>query len=131
MSTIAERFKEIRLNKRMTQAEYANSLEIKRQVVANIEIGHSKPTIDIVQKCIEEFNVNANWLLAGVGEMFIPQIDDENPQLEKMPCFRRAFIGGVSVYWGKYITHLALLLIFQKVFFRLLHKQKLKLSVLG
>ena len=84
MSTIAERFKEIRLNKRMTQAEYANSLEIKRQVVANIEIGHSKPTIDIVQKCIEEFNVNANWLLAGVGEMFIPQIDDENPELEKV-----------------------------------------------
>lgn len=67
----------------MTQAEYANSLEIKRQVVANIEIGHSKPTIDIVQKCIEEFNVNANWLLTGKGDVYNDVQEELSPDMEK------------------------------------------------
>lgn len=85
MSTIAERFKEIRTSKGWrSQAIMADQLDMTRQAIANVEAGNNNPSIDTINKLIVEFNINANWLIAGVGEMFIPQIDDENPQLQKV-----------------------------------------------
>lgn len=78
MSTIAERFKEIRKEKRITQAEYAEVLGISRQVVANTEAGNNNPAIDTINKLITEFNVNANWLIAGIGEPFLETPEDDD-----------------------------------------------------
>ncbi len=81
METISERLKYIRIEKRFTQAELAELLQIKRQTIANIESGNSNPSIDFISKLIENLNVNANWLIAGVGKPFNPpkfeDVEDE------------------------------------------------------
>lgn len=70
MDTISERLKFIRNEKRFSQAE-----------LANVEIGRNNPSIDFISKLIENLNVNANWLIAGVGKPFNPpkfeDIEDE------------------------------------------------------
>lgn len=81
MDTISERLKFIRIEKRFTQAELADLLQIKRQTIANIESGNNNPSIDFISKLIENLNVNANWLIAGVGKPFNPpkfeDVEDE------------------------------------------------------
>ena len=81
METISERLKYIRIEKRFTQAELAELLQIKRQTISNIESGNNNPSIDFISKLIENLNVNANWLIAGVGKPFNPpkfeDVEDE------------------------------------------------------
>ncbi len=72
MSNIAERLKELRIEKRITQAEIAEQLGVKRQTIANIECGKNNPTIELIENLIKTLNVNANWLIAGVGTPFNP-----------------------------------------------------------
>lgn len=82
MTTIAERFKEIRMFKNWrTQSNMADELGIKRQAVANVEAGNNNPSIDTINKLIVEFNVNANWLIAGIGEPFLEN-KEEKQKLE-------------------------------------------------
>lgn len=81
MDTISERLKFIRIEKRFTQSELADLLQIKRQTIANIESGNNNPSIDFISKLIKHLNVNANWLIAGVGKPFNPpkfeDVEDE------------------------------------------------------
>lgn len=83
METISERLKFIRIEKRFTQAELAELLQIKRQTIANIESGNNNPSIDFIYKLINHLNVNANWLIAGVGQPFNPaKFEDVQDELE-------------------------------------------------
>lgn len=83
METISERLKFIRIEKRFTQAELAELLQIKRQTIANIESGNNNPSIDFINKLINHLNVNANWLIAGVGQPFNPEkFEDVQDELE-------------------------------------------------
>lgn len=50
MDTISERLKFIRNEKRFSQAELANLLDITKQAVANVEIGRNNPSIDFISK---------------------------------------------------------------------------------
>lgn len=78
MTTIAERFKEIRMLKNWrTQSNMADELGIKRQAVANVEAGNNNPSIETINKLVTEFNVNANWLIAGIGEPFLETPEDD------------------------------------------------------
>ncbi len=84
MSTIAERFKKIRsLKGWRTQNDMAEQLGLKRQAVANVEAGNNNPSIETIIKLIIDFNINANWLLAGIGEPFMNEINEElSPEME-------------------------------------------------
>lgn len=70
MSDLAERLKEIRKTKSLTQQELGQILGVSKQAVANIESGHNKPSIEFISKLIENLNINSNWFLIGQGEMF-------------------------------------------------------------
>lgn len=83
MTTIADRFKDIRANKRLTQAALAEMLEVKKQAISNIEGGYNYPSIELIIKLIETFNINANWLLTGKGDVYIEASDELSPELEK------------------------------------------------
>lgn len=70
MSTIPEKFKSIRQEKQLTQQGLADLLSVKKQNISNIENGHQKPTFELMKKLIEQLNINANWLIANIGNMF-------------------------------------------------------------
>ncbi len=66
------RLKELRKALNLTQQEMADRLGIKRNTLANYEIGRNEPIDAVLLLIVKEFNVNENWLRTGEGEMFKP-----------------------------------------------------------
>ncbi len=65
-----KRIKQIRQNLGLTQARFAERLNITQNYVAVIEIGQRTPSERTLADICREFNVNRHWLETGEGEMF-------------------------------------------------------------
>lgn len=65
-----DRLKLLRSTLGLTQEKFAERLNIKRNTVANYEIGRNVPIDAVVSLICKEFNVNEDWLRNGSGEMF-------------------------------------------------------------
>lgn len=68
---IAEKFKKIRKEKELTQQSLADIVSVSKQNIANIEGNLQMPSINLIKRLIEILNINANWLIADKGSMFI------------------------------------------------------------
>ena len=64
------RIKELRKALGLTQQEFADKLGIKRNTIAQYEIGRNEPIDAVVTLLCREFRVNETWLRTGEGEMF-------------------------------------------------------------
>ena len=65
-----ERIRALRKALGLTQEKFAEKLHIKRNTLANYEIGRNEPIDAVVTLICEKFNVNEDWLRSGNGEMF-------------------------------------------------------------
>lgn len=65
-----ERLKKIRKNLDLTQQNFAERLGVKRNTVAQWELGINSLTDQVVTSICREFDVNEEWLRNGTGEMF-------------------------------------------------------------
>lgn len=83
MSTIAERLKQIRKNKGMTQAELGEFLGVTKQAIANVECGKNNPSIDMIYRLIEILSINANWFITGKGDVYNKVSLEFTPETEK------------------------------------------------
>ena len=70
--TIGERIRKIRKELNLTQQEFASRIGMKRNSIAQIEIGRNTSDQTIFSIC-REFNVNELWLKTGNGSMFNPE----------------------------------------------------------
>lgn len=75
---IGKRLKKIRQDKGFTQELFGEKLDVSKQAIANIESNHSNPSIPLLCKLIENFNVNINWLLHETGSMYLDSIETSN-----------------------------------------------------
>lgn len=66
-----ERIKKIRKTLDLTQQKLADRLGVKRNTVAQWELGINSLTDAVVNSICREFGVDENWLRTGEGEMFI------------------------------------------------------------
>ena len=71
-----ERLKKLRRTLDLTQQEFADKIGIKRNTMAQYEIGRNEPIDAVIISICREFNVNENWLRTGKGDMFNSS-DDE------------------------------------------------------
>ena len=69
-NSIGFRIRKIRSEKKLTQDEFSNIIGVKQANLSHIENKGLKITIDILNKIISNFDVDANWLLSGKGEMY-------------------------------------------------------------
>jgi len=67
---IGFRIKQIRNEKSLTQDEFSTILRIKQANLSHIENKGSKISVDILDKIISNFDINADWLFSGEGKMF-------------------------------------------------------------
>lgn len=71
-----DRIKELRKEHlKLTQAEFGERLGVSRSVIKNIELNAlARPDqkLSLYKLICSEFNVNEEWLLDGVGPMFVP-----------------------------------------------------------
>lgn len=71
MSTMAERIKEVRKEKKYTQAEFGKRIGVAGNTVTGYENNIRKPSDAVIISICREFNVNEEWLRTGQGEMFL------------------------------------------------------------
>ncbi|MCM1338897.1 MAG: helix-turn-helix domain-containing protein [Muribaculaceae bacterium] len=69
--TYVYRLKQIRINKGFSTFDMAQFVNMPEEKLLNIEAGSEQLSVGLIIKLINELNVNANWLLAGIGEMFL------------------------------------------------------------
>lgn len=78
-----ERIRKLRRTLDLTQQEFADRIGIKRNTIANYEIGRNDPVDSVIALICREFNVNETWLRTGEGEMFVQKKDDALTELSK------------------------------------------------
>lgn len=66
---IGKRIKQVRQFHRVTQAEMAFRLSITKQTLSRYETGERIPDALWIQKFLNIYEVDANWLLTGCGKM--------------------------------------------------------------
>ena len=66
-----DRIRELRKNLGMTQQEFADKIGVKRNTIANYEVGRNEPIDAVLSLICREFSVNEDWLRTGNGEMFV------------------------------------------------------------
>lgn len=74
-----DRIKKIRKELDLTQQKFADKLSVKRNTVAQWELGINALTDQVINSICREFNVNENWLRNGGSDndMFIKLSEDE------------------------------------------------------
>lgn len=82
------RIKALRKELGLTQEKFADRLSMKRNTIANYEIGRNEPIDAVISLICREFNVNEEWLRTGKGgpdNMFTKTSkDDEFTRAAKM-----------------------------------------------
>jgi transcriptional regulator with XRE-family HTH domain len=74
---ISARIEKVIEDKKLNPNLFANELGIKTTVIYNILKNRNKPGFDLLLKICGKYNVNANWLLTGEGEMYLGSISND------------------------------------------------------
>lgn len=72
-----ERIKEIREKLGLTQQEFADNLNLKRQTIASYESGNIRPGNSTLLLICQVFGINKDWLENGFGEMYIKRTKNQ------------------------------------------------------
>jgi len=96
---ISEQLKIIRKSKNMTQAEFAESLQVATATIASIENGSRDMPKNLMRSLINKFGIDGNWLLIGKGEMFSPTGTAIAPAHAKIPLLRQTVSCGRGQSW--------------------------------
>ncbi len=96
---ISEQLKIIRKSKNMTQAEFAESLQVATATIASIENGSRDMPKNLMRSLVNKFGIDGNWLLIGKGEMFSPTGTAIAPAHAKIPLLRQTVSCGRGQSW--------------------------------
>lgn len=77
------RIKEVREAKGLSQAEFAEMLNLKRNSISLIEVGKRNPSDRTIIDICNKFNVSEEWLRTGMGKMFVETPSSTMDQLKK------------------------------------------------
>ena len=97
-----DRLRLLRKSLKMTQQTFANKIGLKRNTVANYEIGNVSPSDRTIADICREFDANEIWLRTGEGEMFVEKSRDEEIAafmgnvMKGEPDFRRKLVAVLS-----------------------------------
>lgn len=71
MKEFRRRLKTVRKSLKLRQQDMSDHLSIPLSTISKYELGLIKPGTDVLAKISEKYNINLNWLLNGIGEMFL------------------------------------------------------------
>lgn len=69
--TLGDRLKVVRKYLELNQEEVSQKLQITNQTLSRYEKGTRFPDSQFLRRFGSMFNVNANWLLYGIGDLFL------------------------------------------------------------
>lgn len=98
-----DRIKELRKNKKLTQAEFGKRIGVKGNTITTYENGSRVPSEAVIKSICRVFNVNEDWLRTGQGDPYIQLSRDEelaeffgNVMKGEDPDFRRRLLSVMS-----------------------------------
>ncbi|MEZ6855009.1 XRE family transcriptional regulator [Halodesulfovibrio aestuarii] len=62
---------------RLEQQEFGQVGRVKKTTFSNYVLGNSQPKMESLALWVDTYNINANWLLIGEGEMFRSNAEDK------------------------------------------------------
>lgn len=77
--SIGDRLKLLREEAGLSQTDIAGEIGRSQQTWGAYEAGDSTPPVSVIQKLLVRFEVNAQWLLTGVGGMEKPASKEDEP----------------------------------------------------
>lgn len=77
METINERITFLRKHLHLSQVKFAEQIGTSRDVIANIDNNRNTPSPIVISSICREFHVSRAWLEDGIGEMLLPEDEDE------------------------------------------------------
>lgn len=80
---VGKRIKEIRKTNNFSQTEFAEILEIAQGGVSEMEKGGTMPGGVLITKICQRFNIDANWLLMGIGTYARDGVGNLNKDIKK------------------------------------------------
>lgn len=88
---IGKRITECREKLGERQGEFAASAGISRSYLSKVETGVQQPSFDMIYKLVTNRNISIDWLITGIGQMFlIPddhifnKLDDEDIEIMEL-----------------------------------------------
>lgn len=83
MVTMGARIKQVRNELHLKQEDFAKHFGFSRAFLSAIEKDKSKLSVDNLTKLLVDFNVSINFILAGIGDVFVKK-EDESKKIETM-----------------------------------------------
>lgn len=81
MTTMNTRLKQFLSAENITQAQFADKLNVVRASVSHILAGRNNPSYDFLKALLENYpNLNTDWLFFGKGKMYKEAQTDPIPQ---------------------------------------------------
>ena len=77
IDSVNARVRELRERLGMTQTEFGRKLSLNRGIINNYEQGVTKVRESIIDLICIVYNVNREWLINGIGDMFPPEQEDD------------------------------------------------------
>lgn len=68
--TSNSRIKELRKSMKLSQQAFADELGVSRSYLGNIEMEICEPSYNFLRSLVDTYNVNINWILKGMGDMY-------------------------------------------------------------
>lgn len=95
-----DRLKLLRERKNLTQAELAKELQIGRASISNYELGTRIPSIGVLNKICEYFNVSTDYLTGNddynlersIPNSYLYKIRLDQLNLQKMNCYPKTLM---------------------------------------
>ena len=69
----------------LKSSELADNIGVNRATISHILSGRNKPSVDFFQKLLSAYsNLNANWVITGMGYMHTKKEDEEVKSCKKI-----------------------------------------------
>jgi SOS-response transcriptional repressor LexA len=100
-----ERLKAARETIGVNQSQFASTLGVAPSFISGIERDKKDVSRELLQKLLEKYQININWLLTGEGEMFLQkqekslEIAQKSGEGYKVPLLRQKVSCGPGVEW--------------------------------
>ena len=88
---IGLRIQIVRKKLNLLQKDFASSLDISNASLSEMEAGNAKPRFELIYNITKRYNVNLNYLLHGVGDIFMPNEISQQGTFEITPSHRAFF----------------------------------------
>jgi transcriptional regulator with XRE-family HTH domain len=83
---IGQRFTCFRATLGKTQIRLASELKVNQSTIAYIESGKTFPRFSFLYYFFKRYHLDLNWLLLGLGEMFVYEEHRTLEHVSKLPC---------------------------------------------